>query len=385
MAQLKIALEMKRLSPLLCAVLLIVVLACSGGGDGTGGGSNDNPSKPLMGILQFRIRHNLHDDSCLAINDCYFSIEEEDETASWLAEIATVSNLAVLHWDRAVPWLAFNEEPPSGTSRTEFFDARIDARLRSWIDAFATHFASSPHSYLAVTPFHGERNRLERCRVDEDLEVETTTACPDVGPGTVIQFQYDPGTGPVTASFDLEKSYRNFVLYLYDKLQPDYLAIMIETNMIKEFCPAKWSGLVDLYRSIYDTVRAEVDPETKVFATVVFNDLLDYEIEQCHGPLAFEGCIGDPSPPNYPDPDPITCYPLDLSAITDLDQGDRLEILALSFYPDLLQMAVGDDNLLYAWERDRVAHSHFSMMDRTGSSFSLLVTLPLRPFGSITS
>jgi hypothetical protein len=51
-------------------------------------------------------------------------------------------------------------------------------------------------------------------------------ACPDVDPGTVIQFQYDPGTGPIMASFDLERSYRNFVLYLYDKLRPDYFAIM---------------------------------------------------------------------------------------------------------------------------------------------------------------
>ena len=70
---------------------------------------------------------------------------------------------------------------------------------------------------------------------DEDLEVEVTAACPDVDPGTVIDFQYDPGTGPVMASFDLERSYRNFVLYLYDKLQPDYFAIMIEVNIFKAF------------------------------------------------------------------------------------------------------------------------------------------------------
>jgi hypothetical protein len=208
----KDVLEVKSLRTLLFAVLLIAVFACSGGGDGNDGGSNDEPAKPLMGFLQARIRHNLHDDSCVASNDCYLSTEEEDDTASWLAEIAAVSNLAVLHWDRAVPWLAFDEEPPMGTSRTEFFDARIDAKLHSWIDAFVAHFASLPYGYLAVTPLHGERNKLERCRVNEDLEVEITDACPDVGPGTVVQFQYDPGTGPVTASFDLEKSYLNFVL-----------------------------------------------------------------------------------------------------------------------------------------------------------------------------
>jgi hypothetical protein len=200
---------------------------------------------------------------------------------------------------------------------------------------------------------HGLRDKLERCRINEDLEVEITNACPDVGPGTVIQFQYDPGSGPVMASFDLERSYRNFVLYLYDKLRPDYFAIMIEVNMYKAFCPAKWNGLVDLYRTIYDTVRSEVDSETKVFATVVFQDLLDYEVEQCYGALAFEACVGAPGPPAYPDPDPTTCYPLDLSAIMDLDQGDRLEILALSFYPDNLLMAVSEnDNLLLAYPED---------------------------------
>jgi hypothetical protein len=180
------------------------------------------------------------------------------------------------------------------------------------------------------------------------------TACgTNWSPGTIIQFQYDPGTGTVMASFDLERSYRNFVLYLHDKLRPDYFAIMIEVNIYKTFCPTKWSGLVDLYRSIYDSVRAEVDPQAKVFATVTFQNLLNYDVEQCFGPLAFEACVGVPSPPAYPDPDPLTCYPLDLSVITDLDQGDRLEILALSFYPDNLLMAVSEnDNLLNAYPED---------------------------------
>jgi hypothetical protein len=342
---------MKRLSvPVwVVSLLLIFIFGCSGGG----GSGDDDSFVPLMGMLQFRIRHNLQDDSCVGRGDCFYAIEEEDQIAAWLAQIAADSDLAVLHWDRAVPWLAFDADPPPGTSRIDFFDARIDDKLRAWINAFVTHFASLPYSYLAVTPLHGLRDKLERCRIDEDLEVEITAACPDVDPGTVIQFQYDPGTGPVMASFDIERSYRNFVLYLYDKLQPDYFAIMIEANMFKAFCPAKWSGLVDLYRSIYDTVRAEADPETRVFTTVVYQNLLDYNFEQCFGALAFEACAGPPSPPAYPDPDPLTCFPLDLSAITDLDQGGRLEILALSFYPDSLLMATSEnDNLLYAYAED---------------------------------
>jgi hypothetical protein len=342
----------KRLRALAGVFLLALIFAFGCGGGGSSGG-NTEPFKPLMGMLQFRIRHNLQDDSCLARGDCFLTIEEDDQTAAWLTQITADSDLAVLHWDRAIPWLAFDADPPAGTSRTEFYDARIDDRLRSWINAFATHFASLPYSYLAVTPLHGMRDRLERCRIDENLEVEITDTCPDADPGTVIQFQYDPGGGPITASFDLERSYRNFVLYLYDKLRPDYFAVMIEVNLYKTLCPAKWNGLVDLYRMLYDTVRAVADSHTKVFATVVFQELLDYDVEQCHGALAFEACAGAPSPPAYPDPDPLTCYPLDLSAITDLDQGGRLEILALSFYPDNLLMAVSEnDNLIFAYPED---------------------------------
>ena len=333
--------------------LLIFVSGCGSSSSEKSGNNETGPFKPLLGMLQFRVNHNLQDDSCLARNDCYYTFEEEEQTSTWLAQIAADSNLAVLHWDRAVPWLAFDADPPVGTSRTDFFDARIDDRLRTWIEAFATHFASLPHSYLAVSPLHGLRNKLERCRIDADLEVEITDACPDVAPGKDIQFQYDSGSGPVTVSFDLERSYRNFVLYLYDKLRPDYFAILIEANLFKTLCPAKWSGLAELYRSIYDSVRAEVDPGTKVFTTLAFQDLLDYKVEQCYGPLAYEACSAAPGSPNYPTPDPVTCYPLNLSAITDLDQGDRLEILALSFYPDSLLMAVSDnDNLLYVYPDD---------------------------------
>ena len=182
---------MKRLGVLLWVFLLLqfFVFGCSGGG-----GGNDDPFAPLMGMLQFRIQHNLQDDSCVARADCFYQIEEEDQTAAWLAQIAADSDLAVLHWDRAVPWLAFDADPPPGTSRIDFFDARIDGEMLSWINAFVAHFASLPHSYLAVTPLHGLRDKLERCRIDEDLEVEVTAACPDVDPGTVIDFQYDPGT-----------------------------------------------------------------------------------------------------------------------------------------------------------------------------------------------
>ena len=62
---------MNNMSILVCLLALFFVSGCPGGG---GGSSDDDPPKPLMGLLQFRIRHNLQDDSCLASNDCFYSI-----------------------------------------------------------------------------------------------------------------------------------------------------------------------------------------------------------------------------------------------------------------------------------------------------------------------
>jgi hypothetical protein len=336
-------------------IFFVLMLAgCGGGGNGAGEEHAGADSGLRMGILQFRVQHNLQDDACLP-DRCNLSMEEEDGITAWLDHIAAHSNMAVLHWDRAIPWLAFDENPPQGVDRIAFYDGRIDDRLRFWIDAFAAHFNRMPSGYLAVGLLNGQRNGIQPCRVDETLNVPVAGACPVLSPGTQIEFTYDPGSGPVSASFDLERSYANFVMYLYDKLHPDYLALMVEANLFKEMeapCPANWDGLVRLYRNIYDTVRPRVDSRTKVFATLTLQQLLGYDAEVCHGPLVFEACTGDPALPDFAAPAPEICYPLDLSAIVDLDQGNRLEILALSFYPDSLMMDVGDDNLMRVYPAD---------------------------------
>jgi hypothetical protein len=126
---------------------------------------------------------------------------------------------------------------------------------------------------------------------------------------------------------------------------PQRGAYLNHCNLFKEMaapCPARWQGLVRLYRNIYDTVRPQADSRTKIFATLTLQQLLGYGTEICHGPLVFETCTGDPAPSAFAAPVPEICYPLDLSAISDLDQGNRLEILALSFFPDGLMMDVGD-------------------------------------------
>ncbi len=333
-------------------LLWLIFFGCTGSSNSPD--DSDSPGDPgmRMGLLQFRVIHNLQDDTCLP-DQCNLTMEEETDTAAWLEDIAAISDLAVLHWDRPIPWLVFDEDP-QGNSRTEFYDGRIDERLRRWIDAFADHFKRMPAGYLAVSLLSGNRDGIQAYRLNETEGVDVTPRCPEFSPGMQITFDYDPGGGPVTATFDLERSYYNFVMYLYDKLQPDYLALVVETNLYKEMedpCPAHWDGLVQLYHRLYDAVRPQVDTSTKLFATLTLKEVLDYDDNVCN-PLAFEPCDGIPSPPAYAPSDPATCYPLDSSAIGDLDQGNRLEILALSFYPDALLMDVTQDNLLKLYLED---------------------------------
>lgn len=146
-------------------LLLILLLAGCGGG-GTNPDDNQAGSGSRMGFLQFRGQHNLQDDACLP-DQCSLTMEEEDNTSAWLDHLAAHSNMAVLHWDRAIPWLAFDQNPPQGVSRGDFFDGRIDDRLRNWINAFAAHFSRMSKGYLAVGLLNGQRNGLQPYRVDE--------------------------------------------------------------------------------------------------------------------------------------------------------------------------------------------------------------------------
>ena len=106
------------------------MLGCGGGDSGGGDCCENNDHGLRMGLLQFRTKHNLQDDSCLP-DDCYLTMEEEADTGAWLDRLATISNMAVLHWDRPIPWLAFDETAPPGVSRSDFYDGRIaDGRCR---------------------------------------------------------------------------------------------------------------------------------------------------------------------------------------------------------------------------------------------------------------
>ena len=288
---------------------------------------------PEFGILQFKVEHTLETAACLTSGTCTLSFEEFDDTAAWLAEIRANSDLAVFHWDRGIPWLTFDVDPPTGIDRVAFYESQLDPPTLAWIDAFAIHFEAMGRGYLSVSILSGERNRLAALHLGLEDQQDFPTSCPSFAPGT--QVSVDLGSGPI--SFDLERSYRNFLLYLATKLTPDYLAIMVEANSIEKDCPTRADGLYALYRSVHDDLEAEIGQEVLLFATLAYLPLLEYERQTCFPTSSFVPCGTPPGAPAS-NAGAEQCYPTNSSAIDALNLGGRLDLLALSFYPDSLEM-----------------------------------------------
>jgi hypothetical protein len=288
-----------------------------------------------LGFLQLKVEHELATPACLASGTCALELEELDAPAEWLAQIRAASELAVLHWDRAVPWLVFDPDPPVGADPVAWYEARLDAPTVAFVDAFAAHFAAMEKGYLAVSILSGERDRLAPLQLALRDSVGFATRCPAFAPGT--QPTIDPGTGP--QQFDLARSYRNFVLYLARKLDPEYIALMVEANLIEMRCPERASELYALYRTIHDEVEAVLGPEPLLFATLSLPSLLAYDRTACHPTASYQPCSQPPALPAPPVSEAV-CFPTNRAAIDALDLGDRLDLLALSFYPDGLEMRI---------------------------------------------
>jgi len=315
---------------LLAVVLFSSLLACGGEA------SEQRPTvavAPLQGLLQFHVVHNLEDDSCLATGDCSLSLEDTEGTTGWLEAIDAETTMPVLHWDQPIPWLQFTEAPPSSAERVAFYDGRIDAPLRKWIDAFSMQFAQHEHGFLAVSMLHGDRRSLQQLRSEAGTAKAVGGDCPELSPESVFDVEGE--------SFEIGQSYSNFLLYLHDKLRPTRMGLMVEANLFLANCPARWNGLVALYRHVYDAVRGEVGGSLPLFSTFVLTQLLGFDEASCTGGLSWTPCGQEPAAP--PVLDAEICYPLDRSAIDDFAAGGRLDLLALSFYPDGLSMAFPSD------------------------------------------
>lgn len=281
------------------------------------------------GLLQFHTVHNLEDDACLARGDCFLAYDETEDVEGWVAELRTRADTPVLHMDRGVPWSALAAAPPEGEDPHAFYAERLDPELLAWIRAYGAWFAAEGRGYLALSNLDGTRDRLADELLPGNETVDVAEACTELGPEA--SFRSADGS-----SFLLGEAWTRWAQFLIAELAPDQVALLVEANHFQAGCPEQWSSLVSLYHSTYDTVRADVGDEVELFATLSLPPLLGWD-DACVGELAYVPCAEEPPAP--PEIDPDACFPGEPSALFDLAEGGRMDVLALSLYPDGLPMA----------------------------------------------
>lgn len=323
---------------------LLLLLACVAPKppDDTGPGeTGDTGAGPAPhGVLNLHIVHNLADDACLADQDCALTLEEVEDVQGWVDALAADSDGALLHWDMGVPWSVFAEAPPEGEDAVAYYEARLDPGLVDWIHTYAAWFEARGGGFLALSLLGGTRDML----ADERLTLDTTAvvgrSCAALGPDAT--FTTADGHTAV-----LGDTWVRWARFLAAEVGPDRLALGVELNLYEANCPAQWSSLVDLYRYSVDTLRPEL-PGTRLFGTLTLPQLLGWD-PSCVPEGRWTDCGTEP-----PEPAPFdaeACFPGDPRALDDLAEGGRMDLLALSFYPDGLGMAMPgeDDARLRAW------------------------------------
>lgn len=328
-------------------IVAVILSACSssapagpdaGSGDATAGmdaaagmDAGNSTTGASLGILQFHVQHNLADDSCLGRSDCHLGFEEPAASLGpWLDAIGDASTQAVLHYDRAIPWDVFSTANPAGSDPVAYYDAQLDPELAAYFQTFLPHFGRFEQRYLAVSMLSGNRDRVAPLRRPDGTEVLSPVACPTFSATVSLSF------GPNLPTIAVEETYIRFLKYLAAKFHPTRMALLVEANLFRKFCPAAWPGLASTYARLHDALRAELGPTVQLFATLTWPELLGYDGNRCNT-FRFGPCDGSPLPAAVP-PDPGLCFPMDLAPMQDLDAGDRLDVLALSFYPDGLSM-----------------------------------------------
>ncbi len=194
-----------------------------------------------------------------------------------------------------VPWdeFAANEEPPAAW-------LAVMTDIKDQVDSLGVGV------FLSVTALDGWRTTLADRARDEDgelvLDEQWADACFD--------FDSSPDAGKWRAA------YQNYVRWMVDYFEPEYLTNMIEMNLFGAACPGQYEALIDLANEVYDQEKA-AHPNLAIFPSFVASEywLLD-EGEPC-------------GPPTGEPPTDHSCFEAALAR----DAGIKRDRYGVSSYP----------------------------------------------------
>lgn len=86
-------------------------------------------------------------------------------------------------------------------------------------------------------------------------------------------WQVPDGVGEKSfANERVKQAFREYILWIARELRPEYLAIGVEVNMLRENNPEEFERYLAIYSELYDEVK-RISPNTKVFPTLQYEYL----------------------------------------------------------------------------------------------------------------
>ena len=258
-----------RLIPAALIVAATLLAACS---EGIGDGGNSQPGPTVVRAEpQGEPRQLLLG---------FGALPPEQTNESYLRAFANVGQYAeIVRISRVPPWEEFLR---GGDISDETQDlTRLETALRSQYEL---------DLFFAIDPTDGA---VQRSRIAE------------------LPASIDPREGFL--SEDVQQALVAYAIYVATNYEPEYLAIGVEINMLRDRSPEQFEGFLAAYAQVYDIVKA-ASPRTKVFPTFQLEDL--------------EGTLDRAHPPQW--------------EILDAFAG-RMDVLAVSTYPYLAGIRAAGD------------------------------------------
>ncbi|MBN1533245.1 MAG: hypothetical protein JXA20_11325 [Spirochaetes bacterium] len=216
---------------LLSLVVAVLMLSCADpGGGATAVAAASSSRGYYMGLTPFP-----YDISTVAAVEYVYE------------KIGADADLMAHHFDNGVPW---DEALADGT-----FPAGV---MDDW--SFRRSRVPSGHMlYVAVTPISSMRDGLaplwNESGDNQPLD------------GTVWE-------GRTFNHADVKSAYRNYCRRVIDYFSPDYVAVGVEVNLVKEKIPAQWGAYLELQQYLYADLKVRY-PDLPVFVTLTAIDLVE--------------------------------------------------------------------------------------------------------------
>lgn len=241
---------------IIAAIVTITAAGCGGGG---GSGDDDSPAVSRGFYMGFTP----------------FPYDADPATAAQvLADVYTKlgsdADMVLHHLEEGIPWnAALADDLLTPASVTFPYTSHIQG---DW-DIRNANTPATHRKYVAITPISLSRDTLAPWR--------------DTANAQALQAPFD--THAANGDFnhaDVKTAYLNYALRVIEYLEPDYLAIGIEVNLLRRLTDAAtWAKYLELHAHVYTSLKA-LHPDLPIFASVVPVEMLDGYVDP---PAEFSG------------------------------------------------------------------------------------------------